>query len=153
MNPSPFSARQPVEVLLVEDNEDDVLLMRRAFRHTVFPVNLHWVEDGKKCVAFLRKQDAYAEAPRPDLVLLDLNLPVMDGRQVLAELLGDPHLKALPVVILTTSANERDIGHMYELRCSSYIVKPLDFDAFERAVRLICEYWFDLVALPPNKGF
>lgn len=145
--------RQPVEILLVEDNEDDVFLMHQAFRHTGLPVNLRRVEDGKECLAFLRQQDAYAEAPRPDLILLDLNLPVMDGRRVLGELIADPGLKALPVVILTTSANEHDIRQMYELRCSSYIVKPLDFDAFERAVRLICEYWFDLVALPPHQTF
>lgn len=151
MTPPLSGSRVPAEILLVEDNEDDIFLMRQAFRHTGLPATLHCVEDGRKCLAFLRREDAYADAPRPDRILLDLNLPVMDGRRVLAELAADARLKALPVVILTTSANQRDIVQMYELRCSSYIVKPLDYDAFERAVRLICEYWFDLVALPPRR--
>lgn len=152
MTPPSSISRPPAEILLIEDNEDDVFLMRQALRRIEIPINLHRVEDGRKCMAFLRKQEPYAEAPQPDLILLDLNLPIMDGRQVLAELVADPRLRALPVVILTTSANERDIRHTYELRCSSYIVKPLDLEDFERAVRLICEYWFDLVALPPKNG-
>lgn len=146
---SPLPARQqPAEVLLVEDNEDDVFLMREAFRRTGFRINLHRVENGEQCLAFLRKEGLYADAPTPHLVLLDLNLPIVDGRQVLAAVVADRRFRSLPVVILTTSANERDIEHMYGLRCSSYIVKPLDFDSFEAAIRVIGEYWFNLVTLP-----
>lgn len=145
---NPPSGRGRAEVLLVEDNEDDVFLLNDIFRHIQAPVSLHHVENGVECLAWLRREGRYAQAPRPDLILLDLNLPLMDGRQVLAALVADPALRDIPVVVLTTSANDQDVQQMYGLRCSSYIVKPLDLDDFERIIRLICEYWFVLAALP-----
>ena len=141
-------ASRPAEILLVEDNENDVVLTRQGFRNSSPPVNLHHVSDGVECMAFLRHEGPYAAAPVPDLVLLDLNMPRMDGREVLAELVADERLRHLPVVILTTSAEEREILNMYRLRCSSYIVKPIDFKEFQRLIRLITEYWFTAVALP-----
>ncbi|MDH3583286.1 MAG: response regulator [Phycisphaerae bacterium] len=136
------------EVLLVEDNENDVVLTREALREAKLLVNLHHVENGERCMAFLRKQDGFADAPTPDLVLLDLNMPVMNGREVLAEIVRDDDLKHLPVVILTTSAQEEDILKMYKLRCSSYITKPVDFDQFVRVIRGIHDYWFSIVVVP-----
>lgn len=140
--------RRPAEILLAEDNEDDVFLMSEVFRRIGLPANLRNVENGEECLAYLRKEGCYAGVPTPDLLFLDLNMPIMDGRQVLGALVADPRLRRLPVVILTTSANERDIQEMYDLRCSSYIVKPIDFDAFERAIRIIGEYWLNLAVLP-----
>ncbi|MEO7425269.1 MAG: response regulator [Fibrobacteria bacterium] len=141
---------RPAEVLLVEDNEQDVVLTREGFKRAKFLVNLHHVEDGEECLAFLRKQGKFADAPSPDLILLDINLPVMDGREVLAEIVRDENLKAIPVVVLTTSSAESDILDMYKLRCSSYITKPVDFEQFQRLVNELGNYWFTLVVLPPK---
>lgn len=143
-----LSGSRPVEILLVEDNENDVMLMRQGFKKAKLVVNLHHVANGEECMAFLRKQDKYAGTPVPDLILLDLNMPKMDGREVLAELVADEKLNHLPVVILTTSSEEQEILKMYKLRCSSYIVKPVDFEQFLRVVRTIGEYWFTVVVLP-----
>lgn len=143
-----ISGTRPAEILLVEDNQDDVLLTRRGFDLTDLPVNLHHVENGEECMAFLHKAGSYAEAPTPDLILLDLNMPVMDGREVMAELVADERLRCLPVVVLTTSADERDILDMYRLRCSSYIVKPVDFDRFLEAIQSLGHYWFTVAILP-----
>jgi two-component system response regulator len=139
---------RPAEILLVEDNENDVLLTRQGFKRARLMVNLHHVGDGEECMAFLRKQGRYADAPTPDLILLDLNMPRKDGREVMAEMVADSELRHLPVVILTTSSAEQEILDMYKLRCSSYIVKPVDFDQFLRVVRSISEYWFTVVVLP-----
>jgi two-component system, chemotaxis family, response regulator Rcp1 len=139
---------RPAEILLAEDNDDDAELTRQGFRRGKLLVNLNRVEDGEKCLAFLRKQGEYQKAPTPDLILLDLNMPKMSGREVLAEMIKDDHLKALPVVILTTSEQEQEILKMYNMRCSSYIVKPVDFDQFLKVVRTIAEYWFTVVVLP-----
>lgn len=139
---------RPAEILLVEDNDDDVELTRQGFQRAKLLVNLHRVEDGEKCLAFLRKQGEYQNAPTPDLILLDLNMPKMSGREVLAEMIKDDHLKGLPVVILTTSEQEQEILKMYNMRCSSYIVKPVDFEQFLKVVRAIAEYWFTVVVLP-----
>lgn len=140
--------KRPAEILMVEDNEGDVLLAREGFKHVNFPVHLHHVPNGEECLAFLRKEREYASAPTPDLILLDLNMPVMGGREVMAELVRDPRLCHLPVVVLTTSADKQDIAQMYALRCSTYIVKPLDFDEFQRIIQIIGEYWFTVAALP-----
>ncbi len=140
------------EILLVEDNEDDVILMRQGFKKARLALNLHHVENGEACMAFLRKQGEYESAPTPDLVLLDLNLPLMDGREVLKHIVADENLRHLPVVILTTSADEQDILNMYNLRCSSYIVKPVDFDQFVRVIHSIGDYWFTIVHLPNNQN-
>lgn len=139
---------RPVEILLVEDNENDVVLTQEGFRQAKLVVHLHHVKDGEECMAFLRKEGEYTNVPTPDLILLDLNMPRMDGREVLAAIGEDEKLRHLPVVILTTSAEEREILNMYRLRCSSYIVKPVDFEQFLRVVRLISDYWFTVVVLP-----
>ena len=141
---------RPAEILLVEDNEDDVLITRKGFEYAKLAVNLHHVENGKQCMSFLRKDGEYADAPTPDLILLDLNMPVMDGREVLAEIVKDDQLRNLCVVILTTSSAERDLLDMYNLRCSSYITKPVDFTQFQRVIEQIADYWFSIVVLPPN---
>lgn len=141
---------RPAEILLVEDNEDDVILTREAFIASKFVLNLHHVDNGEKCLAFLRKQPPYQDAPTPDVILLDLNLPVMDGREVLAEIVKDDALRHLPVVVLTTSSSDSDILKMYALRCSSYIVKPLGFENFVDAITKLGNYWLTIVVLPPK---
>jgi two-component system response regulator len=139
---------RPAEILLVEDNEHDVVLTRESFSRAKFLVNLHHVDNGEECMAFLRKQGKHAAAKTPDMILLDLNLPIMDGREVLAEINADASLRHIPVVVLTTSAAERDISDMYQLRCSSYIVKPVDFEQFQRVIGDFGNYWFTVVVLP-----
>jgi two-component system, chemotaxis family, response regulator Rcp1 len=136
------------EVLLVEDNEDDVILTRESFRLAKLIVNLHVVENGKECMDFLRHKPPFENAPRVDLVLLDLNMPVMDGREVLSAINADEALHHLPVIVLTTSATEVDILKMYKLRCNSYIVKPVRFEEFVEVIKTLGEYWLALVALP-----
>jgi two-component system, chemotaxis family, response regulator Rcp1 len=136
------------EVLLVEDNEDDVILTRESFRLAKLIVNLHVVENGKQCMDFLHHKPPYENAPRTDLVLLDLNMPVMDGREVLTAINADEALHHLPVIVLTTSATEVDILKMYKLRCNSYIVKPVRFEEFVEVIKTLGEYWLALVALP-----
>jgi CheY-like chemotaxis protein len=136
------------EILLAEDNDNDVELTRQGFKRAKLLVNLHRVGDGEQCLAFLRKQGKYVDAPTPDLILLDLNMPKVGGEQVLAEMLKDEGLRSLPVVILTTSEQAEEVLKMYKMRCSSYIVKPVDFDQFLKVVRAITEYWFTVVVLP-----
>jgi CheY-like chemotaxis protein len=138
----------PAEILLAEDNENDVELTREGFKRCNLLLNLHHVKDGEECLAFLRKQGQYSDAPTPDLILLDLNMPRMDGREVLAAMVADKDLNGMPVIVLTTSANEEEILKMYKLRCSSYIVKPVNFEQFLRVIRLIAEYWFTVVVVP-----
>ena len=138
------------EILLVEDSAVDAVITRSAFQRARVLVNLHHVENGAECLAFLRKQGQYAGVPTPDLILLDLNMPVMDGREVLAELVGDDDLNHLPVVVLTTSEDERDVLAMYKLRCSSYITKPVDLGQFINVVQNLNEHWFKLVVRPPT---
>jgi chemotaxis family two-component system response regulator Rcp1 len=125
-----------------------VELTRQGFRRAKLLVNLHRVGDGEECMDFLHKQGKYADAPTPDLILLDLNLPKMSGEQVLAEMLKDESLKSLPAVILTTSEQAEEVLIMYKMRCSSYIVKPVNFEQFLNVVRAITEYWFTVVVLP-----
>jgi chemotaxis family two-component system response regulator Rcp1 len=139
---------RPAEILLAEDNENDVELTRQGFKKCKLLLNLHHVKDGVECMAFLRKEGKYCDAPTPDLLLLDMNMPRMDGREVLAEMVADEILSTIPVVVLTTSAQDEEILKMYKLRCSSYIVKPVDFDQFLYVVRSIAEYWFTVVVLP-----
>jgi two-component system response regulator len=138
------------EILLVEDSTSDVLITRAAFQRARILVNLHHVENGAECMAFLRKQGRYANVPTPDLILLDLNMPVMDGREVLAELIRDDELNHLPVVVLTTSEDERDVLNMYKLRCSSYITKPVDLGQFINVVQNVTDHWFRVVVRPPT---
>lgn len=138
-------------ILLAEDNEDDVVLMRHGFELAKLAVELHHVNNGQECMDFLRRSGRHAGVPEPDLILLDLNMPIMSGREVLAELVKDEALNHIPVVILTTSAEEQDILRMYKLRCSSYIVKPIDFDQFLRVIRGIGDYWLTIVVLPKSR--
>jgi len=143
-----LSRSRPVEVLLAEDNENDVELTRQGFKRTKLLLNLHRVRNGEECLAFLRKEGEYANVPTPDLVLLDINMPKMDGRQVLAEMVADDRLNSVPVVILSTTEEAAEIMKLYKMRCSSCIVKPVDFDQFLKVVRSIAEYWFTVVVLP-----
>jgi chemotaxis family two-component system response regulator Rcp1 len=145
---SRLASSRPAEVLLAEGNENDVELTRQGFKRCKLVLNLHHVKDGEECMAFLRKQRKYCDAPTPDLLLLDLNMPRMDGREVLAELVADESLNAIPVVVLTTSAGDEEIPKMYRMRCTSYIIKPLDFTQFLHVIRSIAEYWFTVVVLP-----
>ncbi|WP_427163026.1 response regulator [Aliinostoc sp. HNIBRCY26] len=140
----------PIQVLLVEDNPGDVELTRIALEDSKISVNLNVVEDGVEAMAFLRKQDKYADAPHPDIVLLDLNLPKKDGREVLAEIKTDDNFKRIPVVVLTTSQAEEDILRAYNLAANCYIAKPVDFDQFVRIVQSIENFWFAIVKLPPE---
>ena len=147
-DPTLLTQGRPAEILLVEDNEDDVILTREGFRRARFLTKLHHVGDGEQCMRYLRKEGEFVGAPTPDLILLDMNMPVMDGREVLAAIVRDTELRKLPVVILTTSDDEHDMHLMYDLRCSSYVKKPVDFDAFRKAIQDICDYWFTIVVLP-----
>ncbi|MBC1216681.1 response regulator [Trichormus variabilis ARAD] len=140
----------PIEVLLVEDNPGDVELTRIALEDSKISVHLSVVEDGVEAMAFLRKQDKYANVPHPDIVLLDFNLPRKDGREVLAEIKTDSYLKRIPVVVLTTSQAEEDILKAYNLAANCYITKPVDFDQFVRIVQSIENFWFAIVKLPPE---
>jgi CheY-like chemotaxis protein len=140
--------RRAADILLVEDNEDEVFLTRRAFRAVDPAINLHHVDNGEKCLAFLRRESPYEQVPVPDLVLLDINMPVMSGRDALKAIQADATLCHVPVVVLTTSTEDRDIQEMYRLRCNSYLTKPVNFERFVQVVRLVCEYWLDLVVLP-----
>lgn len=144
------TAIMPIEVLLVEDNPGDAELTRIALEDSKISVNLNVVEDGVEAMAFLRKQDKYSNVPHPDIVLLDLNLPRKDGREVLAEIKTDDYLKRIPVVVLTTSQAEEDILKAYNLAANCYITKPVDFDQFVRIVQSIENFWFAIVKLPPE---
>lgn len=140
-----------VEILLVEDNPGDVRLTLEALRENRLHNNLHVVEDGEEAMAFLRRESGYADVPRPDLILLDLNLPKKDGREVLAEIKEDPNLKRIPVVILTTSLAEEDVFSMYDLYANCYVTKPVDLEQFIKVVRTIEEFWVTIVKLPTGE--
>ena len=143
----PASIR-PIEILLVEDSPGDVRLTIEALKDAKVRNNLHVVGDGVEALAFLRREGEYGRTPRPDLILLDLNLPRKDGREVLAELKDDPALKRIPVVILTTSQAEQDIVESYNLHANCYISKPVDLDQFVRVVQSIEDFWLAIVKLP-----
>ncbi|MDB9306159.1 response regulator [Nodularia spumigena CS-591/12] len=140
----------PIEVLLVEDNPGDAELTRIALEDSKIAVNLNVVEDGVEAIAFLQKQGNYANAPHPDIILLDLNLPRKDGREVLAEIKADQKLRRIPVVVLTTSQSEEDILKAYNLSANCLITKPVDFDQFVKIVQSIENFWFAIVKLPPE---
>jgi len=140
-----------IEVLLVEDNEGDARLAREALREGKIRNTIHHVSDGVEAMAFLRRQGRYRDAPRPDLVLLDLNLPRKDGREVLAEVKTDDSLKRIPVVILTVSSAEEDVLRSYNLHANCYITKPIDFVQFMKVVRSIEEFWLTIVKLPSGQ--
>ncbi len=140
----------PVEILLVEDNPGDVRLAKEALRDAKVRNNLHVTEDGVEALAFLRREGKYTDAPYPDLILLDLNLPKKDGREVLAEVKKDENLRRIPVVILTMSKAEEDILRTYDLHANCYITKPVDLDQFIKVVKSIEDFWFSIVKLPPD---
>lgn len=139
---------RPVEILLVEDNNGDVRLTVEALREGKVRNNLHVARDGVEALRFLRREGSHASAKRPDLILLDLNLPKKDGREVLAELKDDPELKTIPVVVLTTSSAEVDILKSYSLHANCYITKPVDLEKFVEVVRSIDDFWLTIVRLP-----
>ena len=139
---------QPIKILLVEDNPGDARLTAEALRDGKVRNELHTVSDGVEALAFLRREGPYAGKPRPDLILLDLNMPRKDGRQVLEEVKRDDVLRSIPVVVLTTSRAEQDIVTSYNLHANCYISKPVDFDEFIRAVRGIEDFWLTIVRLP-----
>ncbi len=147
---STITAIMPIEVLLVEDNPGDAQLTRIALEDSKISINLNVVEDGVEAMAFLRKQEKYVKAVHPDIVLLDLNLPRKDGREVLAEIKADEKLRRIPVVVLTTSQAEEDILKAYNLCANCYITKPVDFDQFVKIVQSIENFWFAIVKLPPE---
>jgi len=138
------------DILLVEDNPGDARLTIEAFKEGEMNNNLHVIEDGVEAIAFLRREGKYTAAPRPDLILLDLNLPKKDGREVLAELKDDPELRSIPVVILSTSNAERDINNTYDYHANCYITKPVDFEQFVRVVKSIENFWVSIAQLPQS---
>ena len=142
---------KPIIILLVEDNPGDAELAREALDYDKMNNELHVVDDGEKAMEFLHREGSYADAPRPDLILLDLNLPKKDGRQVLAEIKSDNNLKRIPVVILTTSKSEADVIKTYDLHANCYITKPIDLNQFLHVVRSIEEFWMSIVVLPPRE--
>ena len=141
----------PAQVLLVEDNEDDVELTLEALKDSAVRMDIHVVSDGKAAMDYLRGKGEFADRPRPDLVLLDLNLPIMDGREVLKEIRQDPELTGLPVVVLTMSSAEEDICKAYELHANCYITKPVDFLKFAEIIKQIEGFWLQLVKLPNRR--
>jgi two-component system response regulator len=140
----PDAIIKAVDILLVEDSPTDILLTKEALEHSKVLNNLHGVE----AMAFLRREGKFADAPRPDLVLLDLNLPREDGREVLTEMKEDEHLRSIPVVVLTTSHAEEDVSRAYAAHANCYIAKPVDFNQFTEVVRTIENFWFTVVVLP-----
>lgn len=139
---------RPVQILLVEDSPDDILLTEEALSDAKIANDLHAVMDGEAAMAFLRNEGEHAGAPRPDLVILDLNLPRKDGREVLKEIREDPELTSLPVIVLSTSGAPEDIAGAYARHVNAYIQKPVDFDEFLRVVRSMEEFWLSIVKLP-----
>jgi chemotaxis family two-component system response regulator Rcp1 len=143
--------RMPLEVLLVEDNPGDVRLTQEAFRDAHALINLHVAFDGVDAMEFLNRQGSHVAVPRPDFILLDLNLPRMDGREVLALIKKDDSLRMIPVVILTTSEDEADIVKSYQLQANCYLKKPVQFEAFDKLVRSINDFWLTAVRLPQQR--
>lgn len=143
-----FSSLQPVELLLVEDSPSDANLMIREFQQTKILNHVTWIEQGEAAMAYLRQQDEYVGAALPDLILLDLNLPGMDGREVLEEIKSDPALQHIPVIILTTSNDEQDILRSYDLNANCYVTKPVEIQEFIRVIQLLEEFWLAAVRLP-----
>ena len=139
---------EPIEILMVDDSMGDVRLAQEALKEARVRNRLSVVHDGEQAMAFLRREDGYGDAPRPDLVLLDLNMPRMDGREVLAQIKSDPDLRSIPVVVLTTSEAEADIVKAYDLHANAYITKPVDLEAFLDAVKVVEEFWLTVVRLP-----
>jgi len=141
---------EPIEILLAEDNPGDVRLTEKALEHGKILNNLYVVNNGIEAMEFLQQEGEYADEPRPDLVLLDLNMPKMDGRDVLGEMRKDPSLRRIPVVVLTSSEAEEDVVKSYELNANAYLTKPVNFDGFVDIVGRIEDFWFSVVKMPPK---
>ena len=137
-----------MQILLIDDNPADAELTRQCFRESRIPNEVHCVMDGERALAFLRREGTFGQSPRPDLVLLDLNMPGIDGREILAAIKTDPELLAIPVVILTTSDADSDVSEAYRLHANSYLRKPVDLDEFFELADAVCTYWFHYVKLP-----
>jgi CheY-like chemotaxis protein len=146
----PDGSATPIEVLLVEDDPGDVLMTREAFEEHLLNNHLSVVNDGAEAIDYLRRRGPYTDAPRPDLILLDLNLPRRDGREVLAEIKADESLRQIPVVVLTTSQADEDILRSYQLHANAYVTKPVDLDRFIAVVKQIDEFFVSVVKLPPR---
>jgi len=144
----PLSELNPVHILIIEDNPGDVRLTREAFEETGMKFELHVAHDGEAGLQFLRSQEPYVTAPRPCMVLLDLNLPRVDGREVLRQIKSDPQLCTIPVIILTTSSDRRDVLYTYEFHANCYLRKPLDLEEFTRTIHALKDFWFNRVTLP-----
>ena len=141
---------EPIDILLVEDDPADIRLTQEALKEAKVANDLHVTTDGEQALQFLRQEGRFSAAPRPDLILLDLNLPKKGGREVLASIKGDQKLKRIPVVVLTTSKAEEDILRSYELNCNSYVTKPVDLEQFIEMVKSIDNFWLSVVTLPPK---
>jgi chemotaxis family two-component system response regulator Rcp1 len=140
----------PIEILLVEDNEGDVHLTREALKQAKVSNRVHVTNDGVEAMEFLRRRGSFVDAPRPDLVLLDLNLPNMDGREVLDEMKKDPELRLIPVIVVTSSAAEQDVVRTYALNANAYVTKPVDLRQFLHVIGAVGEFWLQIVKLPPK---
>jgi two-component system, chemotaxis family, response regulator Rcp1 len=141
---------RPIIVLMIEDNPTDVLIAKEGLFSANMPNTLHVADDGIEAMEFLRQRGKYADAPRPDLILLDLNMPRMNGQEVLAVIKADDDLKHIPVVILTTSRSEEDVSKAYGLHANCFISKPVDFDEFTKVMQTIQDFWFSVATLPPG---
>ncbi|MFZ1747478.1 MAG: response regulator [Nitrospirales bacterium] len=142
--------QNPIEILLIEDNPADIRLTQEAFREARLQNTLHVVQDGVSAMAFIRQTAPFQQAPRPDLILLDLNLPKKDGREVLKESKSDPHIRTIPVVVLTTSDDEADVLRSYDLHANAYLVKPIDILQFIKMIQSLEDFWLSVVKLPPK---
>jgi chemotaxis family two-component system response regulator Rcp1 len=145
-----MNANTTIEILLVDDDAGDVRLTEEALKHSKMRVNLNRARDGLEGLTFLRRQNQFAAAPRPDIIFLDLNMPRMDGREMLREIKRDPDLRHIPVVVLTTSADEEDIFRSYDLHANCYVTKPVDLQQFMKVVSSIEDFWFTIVKLPTD---
>ncbi len=143
-----MSAFQDLEILLVEDNEGDIRLTIEAFKEAKIRNQIKVVRDGEEALDYLRKQGKYADAPSPDIILLDINLPKIDGKEVLSTMKNDPLLKTIPVIMLTTSSAESDVQESYENHANCYVIKPVDLNKFMEVIRSIEDYWISIVKLP-----
>lgn len=147
-------AGEPITILMADDDPDDCLLVRDAFRESRLANDLRFVENGEELMEYLTRRGKYAEAstaPRPGLILLDLNMPRKDGREVLEEIKVDPHLRSIPIVVLTTSREEEDIFRSYDLGANSYITKPVTFEGLVQVMKTLGKYWLEMVELPPER--
>jgi CheY-like chemotaxis protein len=143
---------RPIEVLIIEDNQADSHLTTTALRDARIANEVHVVEDGEEAIAFLNQQGVYSSAPRPDLIILDLNLPKIDGFQLLEEMKADARLRNIPVIVVSGSDRASDIARAYDLQIAAYLVKPINVDDYFSAIRAVKELWFHMVALPPEVG-